>query len=318
MDPLEAARKKVIILGYVALVLCVMAVTASFAWMSISSTPTVTDLALSVVSDNALEIAPDNNGTPGAWSSILDLSEVSELSDPLKPATFVAEENAFYAPRYGLDGRVDFSNPVKLTEANGKLIEGTDAKGYLYTATFWIRTSSSYCDVGLTPAMRREEGIQGEGCFLIGEPVWNQTRVCHEEAGNGSDKAVRIMIHAEATENDPEQWIMYEPSTTEGQETLSVRGGKLEGDNRLIRQKASTWTETTPILNDSVIYKPGDFLDNTKGIFSLEPNVSRKITIYLWVEGQDDDCTSEISGGRVFGNLQFTGEQNENTALHAE
>jgi len=315
---LEAARKKVIILGYVALVLCVMAVTASFAWMSISSTPTVTDLALSVVSDNALEVAPDNDGTPGSWSSILDLSELSELNAPLKPATFVAGENTFYAPHYGLDGRADFSDPVRLTDEKGQFIEGKETGGYLYSVSFWIRTSSSYCKVGLTPAVQREEDIPGKGTFLIGEPVWNAAKVCHEEAGNGSEKAVRIMIRADATETEPEQWILYEPSCSAGQETMSINGGKLEGNNRLIRQEASNWTEDSPILNDSVIYKPGEFLDNTKGLFSLEPGVSRRVTVYLWVEGQDADCTNAISGGKIFGNLQFTGEQNENTELHAE
>jgi len=315
---LEAARKKVIILGYVALVLCVMAVTASFAWMSISSTPTVTDLALSVVSDNALEVAPDAGGKPGIWSSILDLSEVSELEAPLRPVTFVAEDNTFYAPHYGLDGRTDFSSPIRLTDTNGKIIDGKENEGYIYTAAFWIRASSSYCNIALTPAQRREEDQIGAGTFLIGEPVWNAEKVCHEEAGNGAEKAVRIMLRAEATENEPEQWILYEPSATEGQKTMSINGGALEGNNRLIRQRASVWKESSPILNDTVIYDPGEFLDDTKGLFALEPGISRKVTVYIWLEGQDQDCTNAISGGRIFGNLQLTGEQNNNTSIKAE
>ena len=314
---MQRERKKVIFLGYVALVLCVLAVSASFAWMSISSTPTVTDLALSVVSDNRLEVAPDNEGKPGVWGSILGLTEESELAAPLKPVTFKAEDNSFYEPGYGLDGRVDFSNAARLTDENGKLLVGKDSAP-VYSCDFWIRSSASYCSVGLTPAVVRENGELGNGTFVIGEPVWNEKTFRHDEAGNGTEKAVRVALRIEGNGAEPACWVIYEPCADENSQTAGVSGSPLQGNNRLIRQKTSEWTESSPILKDTVIYKPGDFIDNVDGLFDLEPGISKHVTLYLWIEGQDPDCTNAISGGRIFANLQFNGELNNPAGLKPE
>jgi len=314
---MASSRKKVIMLGYVALVLCVLAVTASFAWMSISSTPTVTDLALSVVSDNRLEVAPDKDGKPGEWGSILDMTEQNELAAPLKPVTFKAEDNSFYEPGYGIDGRTDFTNATRLTDQNGKLL--TDKENVcIYTCDFWIRSSNSYCSVGLSPAAVREDGEMGSGTFVIGEPVWNEETFRHDEAGNGSEKAVRIALRIDGTDTEPATWIIYEPCAEEGKTTTGITGEKLEGNFRLIRQETSEWSEDSPILKDTVIYKPGKFIDNVDGLFSLEPGVSKHVTMYLWVEGQDSDCTTAIAGGRIFANLQFNGELNNPSGIKPE
>jgi len=313
---LEAARRKVIILGYVALILCVMAVTASFAWMSISSTPTVTDLALSVVSDNALEIAPDNNGTPGTWSSILDLNELAKLDEPLVPITFVGEENSFYAPSYGIDGRMSNPKAVKLNDEQGNLLPEYDNKGYFCSYSFWIRTTASYCTVNLTEAVERQDGILGGGTFVAAEPEWNTETFEHDPTT--VEKMVRMAVKAEATEYEEMKTFLYDPAYEEGQKTVSVNGGKYEGNNRLIRQTVTNWTEDSPILKDSVIYKPGKFLDNTKGLFTLQPAVSRKITVYFWVEGQDPDCNNQAKGSRILANLQFSGELDNGSGITPE
>ena len=171
------ARKKLMILGWIAAVLLILLTSATYAWLGISSNPTVSDLALSVVTDNALELAPDVGGAPGEWGTILDLSELSALTAPLKPATYLAAEGAFYAPNYGWDGRVDFSAPIRLTDQNGALFSSADAaedaeeNGYLFTCDFWIRARASDCTVTLTPAAEREDGASVVPAVVAPVPV---------------------------------------------------------------------------------------------------------------------------------------------------
>lgn len=316
---MQEQRKKVIILGYVALVLLVLAVTASYAWMSISATPTVTDLALTVVSDNRLEIAAaTETGEPSdEWGAILDLSEVSQLQAPLKPATFRAMNNSFYAPDYGWDGRISFQNPTQLTDENGTAL--SEAEGYLYTCDFWLKTNASDCYVGFSPAIVRENGEMGSGTFVVGEPEWDDKTYKHIETGNGAENAVRVAVFVEETDSEASRWIIYEPAADKTQETLSVDGGPLQGSNRLIRQNPSTWEECQPApLKESVVYKAGSFIDDESKLFSLKAGQPKHIKIYMWIEGQDPDCQNAIAGGKLFANLQFSGELNDTTSLNAE
>lgn len=113
---MDKKRKKIFMIFYIVLISFVVLVAVSYAWMTMSSTPTVSDLALALVSDNALELAPDVGGVPGNWGSLIDLSDLPEEKTVLRPITFSAEKFAFLAPKYGLDGRPYFSEPNVLAD----------------------------------------------------------------------------------------------------------------------------------------------------------------------------------------------------------
>lgn len=336
-------RHKIYALGYVTVVLLVLLSAASYAWLTISDSPMVSDLAISVVTDNAMEIAPDVQGTPGEWGTILDLSDYSALTAPLKPATFRASEGAFYAPGYGADGRI--ANAVRLTNPNDTLLSAADAaedaadNGYLYTASFWLRSPSRDTDVFLSPPVTREQDTLGGGTFVVGEPVWNENTFRHDENGNGAEKAVRMAFRVEVPVFDSNtqkldengkplksqqtgteiRWVLYEPNTDESEVTYGMDGGELQGDWTLVRQQASSWQETDPILADKVLYTPGDFFENEIPMLTLTRGVPTRVTLYLWLEGQDRDCSNIISAGSIFANLQFApSTDNHNMDLRPE
>lgn len=318
-------RNKLLLLGWMSVILLVMLTTATYAWLEISSTPTVSDLALSVVTDNALEIAPDEGGTPGEWGTILDLSELSALTAPLKPATYLAAEGAFYAPNYGWDGRADFSAPIRLTDQNGALFSSADAaedaeeNGYLFTCDFWVRAQAANCTVSLTPAVRREDGALGSGTFVMGEPVWDTSRYIHKEGGGGAQYAIRVAFRIDPAEDEEHAdgepiWIFYEPCVEEGESTRSADGSEdFWGNHKVIRQSPSSWSECSPVLRDTVNYEPGKFLSSDLSLFSMKADSPRHVTLYIWLEGQDEDCTNRISEGRIFSNIQFSATMNNNT-----
>jgi len=338
-------RKKTTIALYATVISLVLLTASSYAWLTISSTPTVSDLALTIVTEYNLELAPDLGGYSGEYGSLLDYTEESAEKGELKPVTYDAESDQFLAAGYGIDGRI--ARFVELSENYMDRFTrpgNEEATSYMYITDFWIRASTADCDVLLTPAIEREDGQLGAGTFLVGEPVWDTETYTHTDGGNGAQYAVRIglRIDPETDENgnvigDP-VFLIYEPNADGGKgrflpqesgdeglrDTYGISGSLLQGDNRLIRQYCTTWEEETPILKDSVKYHLGDFVgqeydedgnqilqgkttDEVTYFLHLAPSQERHVRLYIWLEGQDIDCTNEISSGRLLANLQFTG-----------
>lgn len=320
----SATGRKAFYLLIVSIISVIALTAASYAWMTISSTPTVTDLAFTVITDNAMELASDDGGKPADdWSTIMDMGASENEGEGseeigLQPVTYIASEDAFFAPRYGFDGRMSTANGTRITDENGALLPEFAAEngesGYLYICDFWIRTNASDCIVALAAPMEREDGKLGAGTFLVGEPVWDGATVTHKDEGNGAQFAMRLALRVDPVDDfgdvDDPAMILYEPNADGGiglTETKSANGnGLLQGDNPLIQQSVSTWKEATPVVNDTVLYTPGDFITENVAMFPLKSGHARHVTLYLWLEGQDADCNQTINAGRILANIQFT------------
>jgi len=333
-------------------------VGSSYAWISLSTAPIVSDLLLNVVSNTDLMIAFDVDGEPGEWGSILNFSELPEGS-VLKPITFSASRGIFLAPRYGWDGRTDFSDPIPLTDEFGNLLEtvdssvAADAEGSspeygILRFDLWFYTGAADCTVSFTHAAKREEhGEMGSGTFVIGEPIWNEETLCHEESGKGAEYAVRFAFVIHPYEKDGAyEIVLYEPNCDGGRggcEAYEVEtenedgttetaildylitassdeaGGALEGTYKIIRQRSSAFADKDPALIDEVEYSEGAFIDEDVSLFDLRVEEPRKVTMFVWLEGQDADCNNAVSGGAILANLQFMGSMGyEHEDLHPE
>ena len=313
----SAAGRRTFYLLIVSIISIIALTAASYAWMTISTTPTVANLALTVLTENAMQLSHDDGGKPlGDWSTILDLGDADEIA--LQPVTFLASEDAFYVPSYGLDGRIADGLGKRLTDEHGALLSefaaAEDQSGYLYICDFWIRTNASDCTVAFTPPVEREDGVLGGGTYMVGEPVWDAGSVSHIDAGNGAQNAMRLALRVDPVddfglEHEP-AFILYEPNADGGTgltETMSAKGdGPLQGDHLLLQQTVSGWSETSPVLRDTVLYSPGTFLNDDLSLFPLQAGHARHVTMYIWLEGQDADCKVTVSGGRILSNLQFT------------
>ena len=324
-------------LSFVGFALATIAIiSASVAWMAISRTPIVSDLGLTVLTENRLEIAPDENGSPGEWDVVLDLSTILENVAPLKTVTYSQSRDAFYAMSYGLDGRAAEAT-VALTDAqnanvssNGNASGTTD--GYYIAIPFWLRAPSA-ATVCLSEAKAVDEDHAGTGTYVIGNPVWNGSTVSHDNGGNGLETALRLGFRCQTTDlkgnpTGDSRFIMYEPNcdthvdgSTGYESTPSIDGGdSLISENNLIRQTTSSWNETTPVLSSEVLYKMGDFQSSTE-LFKVSSTTMQKVTLYVWLEGQDVDCTNAPAAypTSILANIQFTtNEQDNSTGIHRD
>ena len=173
------------------------------------------------------------------------------------------------------------------------------------------------------------DGTQGAGTYDIGTPVWDSENVGHTNGGHGAEYAVRNGIRitkfdvATETRKGESVFYIYEPNSDKhinGEngmiETKSIDGTEtLVPGNRLLRQTTSTWEEAEPVQRDVVIRELGEFATDSY-LFDLAADEFAKIDIYVWLEGQDVDCTNEIGKeSQIFVNMQFQAEANGQSGL---
>jgi flagellar basal body-associated protein FliL len=302
--------------------LLVLTVTATYTWFSLSRTPQVSNLSMYVTTHTGLEIAltPDSE----EWGSKLSYVDMASENFPLRPITWSDENQSFYTAGYGFDGRLN-GNWHKLTdELNAN---HTDRDGYYSLGVLYARTNEDVT-VSLTPSVTMEEGISGSGTYLIGAPLWDAEAVAHKNAGEGAENAVRVGIQVTDLDenNNPieqtKRFFIYEPNCdthADGSQgyvaTPSIDGGEtLVPQDRLILQGVSSWEEADPVQNGVQVYSVGDFQSETE-LFSLKAHQKVMIKLYLWLEGQDVDCTNEIDEAQIIANIQFKADAEINSGL---
>ena len=298
-------KQKLISIFLLALLGLVASVSMTYAWLGISRVPFVSDVALTVMTESAILIAPDVDGAPGEWSSYLDASALLPDTAPLRPVTYT--EDGFMKVMYAADGRTSGLEPVTAQDINVR--SGTTAAGLSFLEQtgrmlmipIWFKCGGNGGNVTLVAASETVDGQMGGGTYVVGAPVWNSEIIAHENGGHGSEAALRVGFRftpydAELNVTGESGFTMYEPNadihadgTVGYVPTENAYGGPLIENEHLIIQSASSWNEQDPVLEGTVIYQAGEFTQ-TQPLFELNPSGLMKVDLYLWMEGQDADC----------------------------
>ena len=288
-------------------------VTATYTWFSISKTPKVGNMGVHVNAPDglALSIAPEGE----EWVQQINMAELLGETIPLRPVTWSDKDQCFYAVEYGINGQ-QTGKYHKLSDINNA--NRNDVYGYYVKATLYATTETDV-KVKLTEAMELNDGRDGAGTYLIGTPIWDSERIMHSDGGNGMQNAIRIGLRFTPFVDGQEQldksvFYIYEPNSdthvtgeTGYKNTPSVDGtASLISDNRIIKQSSTTWTEADVVERSVVIKDMGEFLTDTS-LISMKAGEIFKIDIYLWLEGQDEDCINYISKNetQIMANIQF-------------
>ena len=309
---------------YVLVILLSLLTVASYTWFSLSRTPRVSDMYLFINSDSGLELSADP--LAAEWKLQLDFRDLTPETSPLRPVTWSEAQGIFIAAAYGPDGRqLDQSRWHPLSDENNA--NRNDAFGYYIKTTFFARSGQTET-VFLSPAVEVDEGIDGSGTYVIGTPVWDGEAVLHNDGGMGAECAIRIGIRitpvdlAGQPNGEPETFYIYEPSSDRHVDgstgylpTPSIDGsGTLIDGERLILQTASEWSEAYPVQRNVVIHQLGEFETETE-LFSIQSGEMKRIDLYVWLEGQDVDCTNQIQGAQIMASVQFDTDPDEQSGL---
>lgn len=315
---------RVALYAYVLIILLTLVTAASYTWFSISQTPRVSDMNMYINAESGLELSLDPLAEE--WQLQLDLREMVPVTAPLRPVTWVAEEDRFYAASYGMDGRVlDFAYWEPLDDSSNANKDNVD--GYYIKLTLYAR-SDSPVTVRLSPAVEVDEGINGSGTYLIGAPLWNEEEIRHDNGGLGAETAVRVGLRITPVDaqgiptGEEDSFFIYEPNAdlhTDSSEgyvnTPSITGADhLVSEEYLIRQNYTYWREKDPVEHGVIDMALGEF-QSMPTLFRLDAGEMVMIDVYIWLEGQDVDCTNEIRDAQITASLQFDADTEGQSGL---
>lgn len=323
-QPQRKNRVHLALYAYVLMIFLLLLTAATYTWFSLSKTPNVSDLAMYVNAPAGLELAERYDSEQ--WVQQLSFDKLVTEDTPLKPATYSYENRSFMTINYGFDGRMT-DTYRKLTDDQNS--NRGDGEGYYAKGTFYMRTGEP-AKVSLSPAVEIMEGLQGSGTYLISTPVWNADTIRHDSGGNGAQYAVRIGLRITKTDHagvplrgEGTRFFIYEPNCDghiDGMAgyvpTASIDGTEtLVPQEDLILQTETSWTEAYPVEREVVVRDMGEFLREPE-LFEILPEQLVKMDVYIWLEGQDVDCTNEIGDeAKILASIQFSGDTDQNNGL---
>lgn len=137
---------------YLLLILLILLTTATYTWFSLSKTPRVSDLYLTVNAGAGLELTLDLQSED--WGQQINFADTLADVTPLKPVTWSQRDQRFYAAVFGADGRIAGIQQPLSDEHNANR---SDSSGYYVKGTFYARTGSR----SPSPCLRRWKSTRG-------------------------------------------------------------------------------------------------------------------------------------------------------------
>ena len=268
----------------------VLGTTGVYAWFSVSNRARVENLALIADHQGNLRIADDTGNGPGEYKDALNIMEVDEngLNAILSPVT-TTDGVKFYSPEY---------NPS--TQTVESVTEITDyeelTKHYIYEKTFYLRAGVD--NENTVANIKRTYDVA-----LYGVNSTNKVNgsYVYQLAGDGNDTAANS-IRVSFTLEDGGTYI-YEPNCdvnnvddTRAKDGVNIVYGRYD----TYRQRANGVFEVSPKANES------------EKLFTIDENVDVKVTMRIWIEGTDVDCTNSIAADNILGQIQFVSTEIKN------
>lgn len=281
-------------LAVIMIMVSVLVLSAStFAWYQLNNTAKITNMQFTADTMGNLLIAPEEGGKEGTYGHELDL-ELNNGSKKLLPATAnsSAGKNGiedFFSPTYAPDGK----SVTTLTA----LTDNTYEK-YVYKKVFYIKSGETK-DTGNQFALMLDAGS-------VTNSVWSGTYVKDLDTSDcTAANAIRISFVIESTGENSSVIAtkVYEPNYDGIQSGDDTTSATYTGTDTASYGNAAY---STLLLQQS---SSGAFTNDTNTtLCTLDEGVPVRITMYVWIEGQDDQCVSEIALDNIGGQIQFVAQ----------
>ena len=264
--------------------------TATYAWFTLNNKPRVYNLSLTAGGAADLLIADDLGGGPGEYGDFLDLKTANQTpvamdEMELNPVT-TADIKTFYEPVY---------NGESVTDTKEITDEKTLNESYVYQKTFYLKAGSlktgsgkkvstnvkSYDIMLLGP----EQGEENTGCVI------KQAADSSAEGGATAANSIRIAFIVEGQE----EIAVYEPNSDQ-------HNGGDSATNSIPSQYGGYKTLKQPAAGGEFEGGEGG---NSDKLFTIKEDEDVLVTMLVWIEGTDDDCTNSIQMDEIIGNIQF-------------
>lgn len=285
--------------------LCVLMMSAAtYAWFTLSNTAKATNLTMTVGDTTGLQIAEDNNGSAGSFGSSI---QFDAINGKLLPATTI-DGYTFMKPKYDGNGDVSEVEPIGENEYfEGKTSDidsttsssdpsGNKKEGYYIQYKFWLKllgADNATADIKLAEGTGSADGVYSDsnkdnykGTYILSKAVDETKKV-------PGSAAVRMSFTTGSTTTE----AVYEPNTDIANPVGLVKGADY-AENKL-------GSGTYPVASTIKRNAAGTVTDTDGKVITLTANTNTLITLYIWIEGTDDQCVNQISAKDIIGQLEF-------------
>lgn len=289
--------------------MCVMVAmmsTATYAWFSLTSNPVVNGLQMTAASSEGLKISKNNT----TWRNAIDMSVESDdtaavASATLYPATLVdkvlGDDKApkFYKPEY-----TGFTVTGKTL-----LTSSVTRKDYVASCTYYLKNESTDpANIGIITVDQEDIdaakiGVTDGNPNVEGSFVKIITDGDVDTNDHSAIEAVRVAFVVDQT-----NVYVWEPNsgTTLKASSTYAKNGLVDGEGKATNIAA----DVVSTYEDGIITSANatdDFI--SQGLFTLAGNTSCQVDMYVWFEGQDEQCVDQIMKDLVEVQVQFTAVQ---------
>lgn len=291
--------------------MCVMVAmmsTASYAWFTMTDSPTVTGMKMTATSTSGLKVAKaDGSGSIdiGTKADAIDISVQDEDPKILKPVTLGSKvaDDLFQEPVYA---------GTKITKLSP--IKDTNLENYVAKYTYYLVSEADAADeaisIGLICGNVVENatgtmGVTAGQANLPGSLV-RQTSESKDASEKNPTGAIRVGLVVTDYSTGSEKWIIWEPNNdlyVTDQATDATSFAKVD-------VSAISITETLDASSSQegeLTTGKGTTSDNTtQELFTIKKGSQNKIDMYIWLEGSDKQCIDEIQASDLEAQIQFT------------
>ncbi len=255
-------------------VMAAMMSTATYAWFTLTSNATVTGMQMTAGGSSGLQVSLDK----AKWADSVDLTDaVAEGEDPNKMIHQVTvkpnELGKFYKPLYAEE-----------QVTGDEVIASTDLSTYVAKYTYHVRTvDGSEKGVGIVTA---QGTTATDGSYI---------RATDTDDDNSAAYAVRVGIVVDGN------WTIFEPNHED-----ETNGGKSATDARTEKEAAAS--DVVAADSGVIVEDKGKGKDNYTSVelFKTSGSEGKEVTMYVWLEGTDDDCVDQIKADELAGQITFT------------
>lgn len=265
--------------------------TATYAWFTMNNKPKVLNLALTAAGAGDLLIADDLGGGPGEYDEELDLKgathKVPMEEVTLNPVT-TKDGTVFFEPIYTGLAVTDVEEISDLDELN---------KNYVYEKTFYLRAGSIKNRSGARrPSTNPKSyyimlvGPQLDGEEISGSEIRQADGVTSLVAGDTAANSIRISFEVEG-----QDIAIYEPNSN---------SHNRDTEKAIDNVKDTYGTYQTLKQNNDGSFATGEN-GKSEEMFIIDEEQDVKVTMRVWMEGTDEDCTNSNEMDEIIGQIQF-------------
>jgi hypothetical protein len=269
-------KSKLYIALITTLISLIILVTGTYAWFTLSLSGKVQEMELKVTAGDSLYVDTVNHGNDVAAFAGKNTVNNDDVLTQLRGNSWFSNSATFGA--FQITPLTSGNGTKFYTESGGTITAG--ALQFMQFDLYFISTNSM--DVYLTTAESSTGADDG-------------TKVTYKTGGvnNTSQQAIEKCVRISFSVEDAATAKTYEPKKESSSTTLHVAAAKSDNGGNATQ----TTFETANI--------------NTEGanLFHLDAATAKKVTVRIWIEGEDEQCKDGVIGAVFLTQLRFEGKK---------